>query len=112
MRAVSDLAIRVREWHGTPHHVTIVDDGFVWNGSTHRSLSSIARAITGTNWNGPRFFGTREIGHQHDLPVGDAPDHSANITPPVKHSRARGRQPTILGLPQGQTVSPAVQTVG
>jgi Protein of unknown function (DUF2924) len=40
--------------------VTVVDDGFRWNGKTHQSLSSIARAITGTNWNGPRFFGMRE----------------------------------------------------
>jgi Protein of unknown function (DUF2924) len=53
--------ILVREWRGTTHHVTIVNDGFVWNGQTHRSLSSIARAITGTKWNGPRFFGMREV---------------------------------------------------
>jgi Protein of unknown function (DUF2924) len=50
----------VREWRGTTHRVTVVDDGFRWNGKTHQSLSSIARAITGTNWNGPRFFGMRE----------------------------------------------------
>ena len=53
--------ILVREWQGTTHHVTVVDDGFLWNGQTHRSLSSIARAITGTKWNGPRFFGMREV---------------------------------------------------
>jgi Protein of unknown function (DUF2924) len=52
--------ILVREWQGTTHHVTVVADGFVWNGRTHTSLSSIARAITGTKWNGPRFFGLRE----------------------------------------------------
>jgi hypothetical protein len=52
--------ILVREWQGTTHHVTIVTDGFVWNGKTHSSLSGIARAITGTKWNGPRFFGLRE----------------------------------------------------
>lgn len=52
--------ILVREWHGTTHHVTVVNDGFLWNCETHRSLSSIARAITGTQWNGPRFFGMRE----------------------------------------------------
>jgi hypothetical protein len=51
--------ILVREWQGITHHVTIVNDGFIWNGQTHRSLSSIARAITGTKWNGPRFFGMR-----------------------------------------------------
>jgi len=53
--------ILVREWQGTTHHVTVVDDGFLWNGQPHRSLSSIARAITGTKWNGPRFFGMREV---------------------------------------------------
>jgi hypothetical protein len=53
--------ILVREWQGKAHHVTVVDDGFLWNGKLHRSLSSIARAITGTKWNGPRFFGMREV---------------------------------------------------
>jgi hypothetical protein len=53
--------ILVREWQGTTHQVAVGDDGFLWNGRTYRSLSSIARAITGTNWNGPRFFGMREM---------------------------------------------------
>ena len=53
--------VLVREWQGTTHHVTIVNDGFLWNGSTYRSLSGIARAITGTKWNGPRFFGMRDV---------------------------------------------------
>jgi hypothetical protein len=53
--------VLVREWQGTTHHVTIVNDGFVWNGETYGSLSSIAHAITGTKWNGPRFFGMREV---------------------------------------------------
>jgi hypothetical protein len=54
-------SVLVREWQGTTHHITIVNDGFLWNGSTYRSLSAIARAITGTKWNGPRFFGMREL---------------------------------------------------
>ena len=53
--------ILVREWHGALHHVTVVEGGFLWNGKTYRSLSSTARAITGTKWNGPRFFGMREV---------------------------------------------------
>jgi Protein of unknown function (DUF2924) len=53
--------ILVREWQGTSHQVTVVNDGFLWSGRTYRSLSGIARAITGTNWNGPRFFGLREL---------------------------------------------------
>ena len=43
------------------HQVTVVNDGFLWNGETYRSLSRIAHAITGTKWNGPRFFGMREV---------------------------------------------------
>jgi Protein of unknown function (DUF2924) len=43
--------ILVREWQGVTHHVTVTDDGFLWNGKPHRSLSGIARAITGTTWN-------------------------------------------------------------
>ena len=53
--------ILVREWQGIIHHVTVTDEGFLWNGKPHRSLSSIARAITGTTWNGPRFFGLRDV---------------------------------------------------
>lgn len=47
----------VREWNGHTHHVEVVEGGFVWNGKTHRSLSTIARQITGAHWSGPRFFG-------------------------------------------------------
>ena len=49
----------VREHDGALHQVTVVPDGFAWNGTTYDSLSAVARAITGTNWNGPRFFGLR-----------------------------------------------------
>jgi len=56
--------ILVREWQGTAQHVTVVPNGFLWNGQTYRSLSVIAQAITGTKWNGPRFFGMREAGRK------------------------------------------------
>ena len=49
----------VREWNGRTHQVDTVEGGFVWNGETHKSLSAIARAITGARWSGPRFFGLR-----------------------------------------------------
>ena len=42
------------------HRVIVAKDGFEWDGGTYRSLSEVARAITGTNWNGPRFFGLRD----------------------------------------------------
>lgn len=48
-----------REHDGTMHHVMVLADGFAWNGTTYRSLSEVAFAITGTRWNGPRFFGLR-----------------------------------------------------
>jgi hypothetical protein len=51
----------VREWDGMLHRVTALDQGFAWNGTSYRSLSQVARAITGTRWNGPRFFGLREV---------------------------------------------------
>ena len=48
-----------REWNGLTHMVQVVEDGFIWNGGQYRSLSAIARAITGARWSGPRFFGLR-----------------------------------------------------
>jgi hypothetical protein len=52
--------ILTREWNARFHRVMVVDDGFAWNGKTYDSLSRIAFAITGTKWNGPRFFGLRD----------------------------------------------------
>ena len=52
--------VLVREHDGSTHHVIAVEDGFAWNGQTYASLSKIAKAITGTQWNGPRFFGLRD----------------------------------------------------
>ena len=50
----------VREWNGVAHTVTVLKDGFEWDGRRYKSLSAVARAITGTRWNGYRFFGLRE----------------------------------------------------
>lgn len=52
--------ILTREWNGQIHRVMVVKDGFGWEGRTYDSLSKIASAITGTKWNGPRFFGLRD----------------------------------------------------
>ena len=49
----------VRGWDGERHEVNVLDDGFEYCGKRYRSLSAIARAITGTQWNGPAFFGLR-----------------------------------------------------
>jgi hypothetical protein len=50
----------VREWNGRLERVMILEQGFAWNGQTFGSLSQIAKAMTGTNWNGHRFFGLRQ----------------------------------------------------
>ena len=49
----------VRSWNGKTYRVTVVTDGFAYGGKTFASLSEIATGITGTRWNGPRFFGLR-----------------------------------------------------
>jgi Protein of unknown function (DUF2924) len=51
--------VLMREHRGVRHTVTVVPDGFIWQDQTYPSLSTAARAITGTSWNGPRFFGLR-----------------------------------------------------
>jgi len=56
--------ILVREWDSKPQRVTVVDDGFAWNGSTYRSLTKVAFAMTGTRWSGPRFFGLSRRGEK------------------------------------------------
>lgn len=50
----------IREWHGKVYEVTVLENGYRWQGKTYRSLSPIAQMITGTKWSGPRFFGLKE----------------------------------------------------
>ena len=50
----------LREWNGVTHTVEVVEGGYRWNGATYRSLSAVARGITGARWSGPRFFGLTE----------------------------------------------------
>lgn len=49
----------IREWQGIEHSVTVLNDGYEWQGRPYQSLSAIARAITGTRWNGWVFFGLK-----------------------------------------------------
>jgi len=59
----------VREWDHKSHRVMVLADGFAWNGQSYDSLSKVAFAITGTRWNGPRFFGLRD---KHAPPTSEA----------------------------------------
>ena len=48
----------VREWNGRAYQVEVIENGFLMDGKHYRSLSAIAKRITGAHWSGPRFFGT------------------------------------------------------
>ena len=52
----------LKDWGGTTHEVLVTETGATWNGQSYSSLSAVARAMTGTNRNGPKFFGLREAG--------------------------------------------------
>ena len=56
---VNGGTVLVREWHGTKHQVTVLQDEFLYRAKHFRSLSQIARAITGSRWSGPLFFGLK-----------------------------------------------------
>ncbi len=67
VRTTPPGAVLIREWHGTWHQVTVMDDGAIYRSKRYHSLSEIARVITGSRWSGPLFFGlkaaSQEIGH-------------------------------------------------
>jgi DUF2924 family protein len=58
-RRIKVGSVLIREHQGVVHEVLVVPGGFCWQGKTYDSLSTIAKTITGTSWNGPRFFGLR-----------------------------------------------------
>ncbi|MGO9450797.1 MAG: DUF2924 domain-containing protein [Candidatus Binataceae bacterium] len=55
----SSGTVLIREWRGVSHRVTVLDGDVVYRGRRYKSLSEIARVITGTRWSGPRFFGLK-----------------------------------------------------
>jgi hypothetical protein len=59
-RRIKPGAVLIREWKGERHQVTVLEDGFAYRGKPYESLSKIACLITGTHWNGPKFFGLRD----------------------------------------------------
>jgi len=59
IRKAQSGTVLIREWQGNAHRVTMLDDGVSFHGKHYRSLSEVAREITGSRWSGPRFFGLR-----------------------------------------------------
>ena len=81
----------VRSWGGQTHQVVVTAQGFLWNGSVHASLSEIARLITGTRWNGPRFFGVRPSPARKSKAAGNGEEVSDTALDPTPSPRRRGR---------------------
>ena len=81
----------VRSWGGQTHQVVVTAQGFLWNGSVHASLSEIARLITGTRWNGPRFFGLRPSPAREGKAAGSGQEVSATSVDPAPSPRRPGR---------------------
>lgn len=92
-RRIMPGAVLVRTWKDKSHRVTILDDGFSFEGKTYRSLSQIAREITGARWNGPRFFGLRTTRKVDSNGVASsATDHSRR-----RRGRSTGENPDLFG---------------
>jgi len=86
-RRVKAGTVLVREYQGERHTVTVVSDGFLWREKTYPSLSGIAEAITGTKWNGPRFFGLRAKGEtQEPKPTVTRPQNARRSRSSVRSS--------------------------
>ena len=103
-RRLKPGTVLVREYQGERHTVTVVAKGYVWREATYASLSIIARAITGTAWNGPRFFGLRI-----DKGTAVSPD-AADASPNGRHlARDSGTRPRLAAVAQPpRDKSPAV----
>jgi hypothetical protein len=85
--------VLVREYDGTRHTVTVVADGFIWQENTYSSLSTIAQRITGTKWNGPRFFGLRVLAAPDDQQASAKQVNTRAPKPPRRgHSSVRASQ--------------------
>ena len=100
-RGLMPGTVLVREYQGERHTVTVAPSGFVWRGTTYRSLSIIARAITGTAWGGPRFFGLRGPGTWKRRPSGQGTGQASHQD--TAHGRdtapRRGRTERPSGAP-------------
>src|SRR6516165_7647662 len=85
--------VLVREWDRTSHRVMVMPDGYAWNGKSFDSLSQVALAITGTKWNGPRFFGLRD--RRQQINAGGA--RMKSVALPAARSK-RGSRPTRVSI--------------
>jgi hypothetical protein len=105
-RRIKPGSVLVREWKGKSHRVVVLADGFAYDGETYTNLSEIAVLITGTRWNGPRFFGLRskpdENGKSAHSDRSNVPKRKAEATTRLNHLGRRGR-------PRQQDAGPAAK---
>jgi hypothetical protein len=88
-RRIKSGAVLVRQWKGKSHRVMVLVDGFAYDGETYASLSEIAGRITGTNWNGPRFFGLRTKPDESGKPANAIASKSPQREPKTAADRSR-----------------------
>jgi len=81
--------VLVREWHGVTHRLTVLDDGFDLHGERFRSLSEIARKITGVRWSGPLFFGLKSSAKEQRHGARVSPRFGAAPSPQIIRGRPR-----------------------
>src|SRR5437660_2337881 len=94
-RRLKPGTVLVREYQGERHTVTVGPGGYVWRETTYASLSTIARAITGTAWSGPRFFGLRAGVNRREDSDGEGAGIHAGST---DTSRSRPRDGSVSAL--------------
>jgi hypothetical protein len=105
-RRIKPGSVLIREWKGKSHRVMVLADGFAYDGKTFGNLSEIAVLITGTRWNGPRFFGLRSKTQESSKPVGPGRSDGAKRTAEAASARSshlgggsyyRKRKATLAG---------------
>jgi hypothetical protein len=87
-RRIKPGSVLVREWKGKSHRVMVLAEGFAYDGETYSNLSEIAVLITGTRWNGPRFFGLRSKTQGSDEPAAPDPSDGAKRTAEAVSARS------------------------
>jgi Protein of unknown function (DUF2924) len=107
-------SVIVREHQGGIHEVVVAPGGFYWQGRTYSSLSTIAKAITGTNWNGPRVFGLRDAEDANASgETAVAPSEVASVGAPKPNGRSPSkRAPARRPASIGAAGTPAREAVG
>jgi hypothetical protein len=113
-RQVKAGSVIVREFQGVLHEVLVIPGGFCWQGKTFDNLSTIAKRITGTSWNGPRFFGLRGKTVQGTSEGEPAADHKPRSRLPIRAGRRSsiGKRSAVKSSAEPRTVRKPARRTG